>query len=391
MSDRAPTSRPPDAAIPAPPHSGAVRRILHCDMDCFYAAVHMRDDPSLVGKPVIIGGSPRGRGVVAAANYEVRRFGVRSAMPAAQAVRRCPHAVFIKPDFPRYKAESEKIFGIFRDFTPLVQPASLDEAYLDVSEHLEPWGSATAVAREIRRRVRDERDLAVSVGVGPNRLIAKIASDFDKPDGLTVVKPHQVERFLDPLPVRRLHGVGPATEKSLHALGATTIAELRALDLELLERRFGRHGRGLWEFARGIDQRPVRVDRVRKSLGQERTYAADLQLLEQMDRELEELAERVAHGLRKREIAARTITVKARYPDFTTKTRARTLLQPTTAPGRIAAIARELLRQTEAARRGVRLLGVTASGLVEEGEPMQLELFAEDLGRLSAARSPSDS
>jgi len=172
-----------------------VRRILHCDMDCFYAAVHMRDDPSLRGKPVIIGGSPQGRGVVAAANYEVRRYGVHSAMPAAQAVKRCPHAIFLEPDFPRYRQESDAIFAIFREYTPVVQPASLDEAYLDVSEHLGTLGSATAVARDIRRRVRDERGLTVSVGVGPNRLIAKIASDFDKPDGLTVIAPERVERF----------------------------------------------------------------------------------------------------------------------------------------------------------------------------------------------------
>ena len=173
-------------------------------MDCFYAQVHMRDDPSLRGKPVVIGGSPTGRGVVAAASYEARVYGIRSAMPAAQAVKRCAHAIFLKPEFPRYREESAKIFEIFREFTPIVQPASLDEAYLDVSEHLGELPSATAVAQEIRRRVKDERDLTVSVGVGPNRLIAKIASDYHKPDGLTVVRPKQVQRFLDPLPVRYL-------------------------------------------------------------------------------------------------------------------------------------------------------------------------------------------
>ena len=180
------------------------RRILHCDMDCFYAAVHMRDDPSLRGRPVVIGGSPEGRGVVAAASYEARAYGIRSATPAARAVRLCPQAVFIKPEFPRYRSESRLVFAIFREFTELVQPVSIDEAYLDVSDHLDRWGSATEVAKEIRRRVREERGLTVSIGVASNRLVAKIASDRDKPDGLTVVPPSRVQEFLDPLPVRSL-------------------------------------------------------------------------------------------------------------------------------------------------------------------------------------------
>ena len=354
-----------------------VRRILHCDMDCFYAAVHMRDDPSLRGKPVVIGGSPDGRGVVAAANYEVRRYGVRSAMPAAQALRRCPHAIFIRPEFPRYREESQAIFDIFREFTPIVQPASLDEAYLDVTDHLEPWGSATAVAREIRRRVQEERRLTVSVGVGPNRLIAKIASDFDKPDGLTVVKPARVLAFLAPLPVRRLHGVGPATEKALQELGVSTIADLRGLELEALRQRFGRHGQGLYNYSRGIDKRPVHTHRERKSLGHERTYATDIATLEEMDSQLEDLSRRVAAGLEKREIFARTITVKVRYPDFTTLTRARSLTRPTASADQIARIARELLRLTDAESRSVRLLGVTGSSLSTDQDqgPRQLGLF----------------
>lgn len=343
-------------------------------MDCFYAAVHVRDDPSLAGQPVVIGGSPQGRGVVAAANYEARHYGVHSAMPAAQAVRLCPQAVFLKPEFPRYRAESAEIFAIFRDFTPIVQPASLDEAYLDVSEQLEPWGSATAIAQEIRRRVRAERRLAVSVGVGPNRLIAKIASDYYKPDGLTVVKPHRVREFLDPLSVRRLHGVGPATEKSLRKLGVETIADLRSLDLAVLERRFGRHGLGLYHYARGIDERPVRTHHQRKSLGHERTYAQDIRDIAEMDAQIEWLAEKVAEGLVKREIGARTLTVKVRYPDFTTLTRSRTLDRPTASAPEITDIAHQLLRQTEAAERSVRLLGVTGSGLTY-GEPEQLWLF----------------
>lgn len=345
-------------------------------MDCFYAAVHMRDDPRLAGKPVVIGGRPQSRGVVAAASYEARVFGIRSAMPAAEAGRRCPHAVFLKPDFPRYREESRKIFEIFRQFSPVVQPASLDEAYLDVSEHLQPFGSATAIAQEIRRRVRQTRRLAVSVGVGPNRLIAKIASDYHKPDGLTVVKPERIQEFLDPLPVRRLHGVGPATEKALKRLGVTTIAELRRVELDVLSRRFGRHGMGLYRYSRGIDERPVRTDRQRKSLGHERTYGQDLQHLPEMDHQLEELATQVAEGLNQRELMARTLTVKVRYSDFTTLTRSRTLDHPTDDGPEIMTVAKHLLRQTDAGERAVRLLGVTGSGF-DLGGPQQLWLFDE--------------
>lgn len=352
------------------------RRILHCDMDCFYAAVHMRDDPALAGLPVVIGGRAQSRGVVAAASYEARQFGVRSAMPSAEAARRCPQAVFIKPDFARYRDESEKIFEIFRRFTSVMQPASLDEAYLDVSDRLEPFGSATAIAQEIRRRVREERQLAVSVGVGPNRLIAKIASDYHKPDGLTVVKPDRILEFLDALPVRRLHGVGPATEQALKRLGVATIADLRGIELDVLSRRFGRHGLGLYRYSRGIDERPVRTDRQRKSLGHERTYGSDLQHLAEMDRQIEDLSLKVAKGLGQREIAAKTLTVKVRYGDFTTLTRSRTLERPTADAPTITRVAKELLRQTEAGRRAVRLLGVTGSGF-DQGGPQQLWLFDE--------------
>ncbi len=352
-----------------------VRRILHCDMDCFYAAVHMRDDPTLRGRPVVIGGDPAGRGVVAAASYEVRRFGVRSAMPAAEALRRCPQAVFLRPDFPRYRRESQALFALFRELTPLVQAVSIDEAYLDVTDHLGRFASATAVARAIRRRVREERGLTVSVGVGPNRLVAKIASDHGKPDGLTVVPPGAVERFLAPLPVRRLHGVGPATERSLGELGVATVADLRRLPAERLTARFGRHGTLLWEFARGIDERPVETHQERKSLGTETTYATDLVAVAAMEVEIERLAAEVAAGLERRELAGRTVTLKVRYADFTTVTRSRTLAAPVAGAATLARHARELLQRTEAARRPVRLLGVTASNLV--GGVWQLPLFGE--------------
>lgn len=351
-----------------------VRRILHCDMDCFYAAVHARDDPSLRGVPLIIGGRPEGRGVVAAASYEVRRFGVHSAMPSSRAARLCPQAVFLPPDFPRYRRESEEIFRIYREITPLVQAVSIDEAYLDVTDTLAPWGTATRVAREIRRRVREERGLTVSIGVAPNRLVAKIASDFQKPDGLTVVPPDAVEGFLAPLPVRRLHGVGPATERALEALGVRTVADLRAQPLPLLAERFGRHGQLLWEFARGIDEREVTTHRERKSLGKETTFGRDLAELAEMERVLERLSESVAEGLERRGISGSTVTVKVRYGDFTTVTRAATLALPTASASQIAAVARDLLGRTEAAERPVRLLGVTVSKLAGE-DAAQMALF----------------
>jgi len=355
----------------------AVRRILHCDMDCFYAAVHMRDDPSLRGRPVVVGGDPHRRGVVAAASYEARGFGIHSAMPAAQALRRCPHVVFLTPDFRRYRAESERIFGIYRELTPVVQTLSLDEAYLDVTDHLGDLGSATEIAKTVRRRVRDEIGLTVSVGVGPNKLVAKIASDFHKPDGLTVVKPRQVEAFLAPLPVRRLHGVGPASEASLHAMGIRTVGQLREVSLDRLLSRFGHWGRTLYRYARGDDDRPVRPWEQRKSLGTESTFATDLRSLSEMDGVLDDMAREVAAGLVRRDLAACTLTVKVRYADFTTVTRAQTLDVPVVSDRVIAECAHGLLRRTEAGRRPVRLLGVTASSLVP-GSLEQLALFAAD-------------
>jgi DNA polymerase-4 len=358
-------------------------------MDCFYAAVHMRDDQSLRGKPVVVGGTPQGRGVVAAASYEARRYGIHSAMAAAQAVKLCPHAVFLRPDFPRYVAESREVFAIYADFTPVVQPASLDEAYLDVTDHLGELGTATRVARRIRERVREERRLTVSVGVGPNRLVAKIASDFRKPDGLTVVPPERVQAFLDPLPVRTLHGVGPATERRLAQLGIRRVEELRAFGREALVEALGESfGEWLHEASHGIDERPVEVSSERKSLGQEQTYAQDLEELAAMDRELEELAEEVARGLGRRRLTARTVTVKVRYADFTTLTRSRTLGRPTASAETLAVLAQQLLRRTEAPARPVRLLGVTASGLGPP--PEQLGLFEAPAASVAEGDGPTE-
>ena len=353
-----------------------IRRILHCDMDAFYASVHIRDDPTLDGKPVVVGGEPSSRGVVAAASYEARKYGIHSAMPSAQARRLCPETIFLRPDFSRYRDESEQIFDIYRDYTPTIQPLSLDEAFLDVSEHLGRFESATALAEDIRRRVREERRLTVSVGVAANKLVAKIASDFRKPDGLTVVRPHQVQAFLAPLPVRRLYGIGPSAERSLHEMGITTIGELRELSIDRLMARFGKWGRVLYDRVRGIDDRPVHIDRGRKSLSTERTFAENVKDPAEIDRILGKMAAEVAAGLEKRRLAASTITVKVRYPDFTTPTRSHTLPVPSSDAGTIAVAARELVRRTDAVKRSVRLLGVGASNLVP-GELGQMALFEE--------------
>jgi DNA polymerase-4 len=334
-------------------------------MDCFYAAIHQRDDPSLRGRPVVVGGDPDSRGVVAAASYEARRYGIRSAMPSAQARRLCAETVFLRPEFARYREESRGVFEIFRSFTPLVQPVSIDEAYLDVSDAWRPFGSATAVARAIRERVRAERRLTVSVGVGPNRLVAKIASDCNKPDGLTVVPPQRVRGFLAPLPVRKLQGVGPATERILaEELGARTVEELRAVPLERLVARLGRYGETLHRFALGHDDRPVETESERKSYSSERTYDHDLRDLGAVEQEVGRQAREVAAGLARHRLLGATVTVKVRYPDFTTVTRSHSLPYPTADGAELEAVAVRLLRRTDAGRRPVRLLGVGVSRLL---------------------------
>ncbi|MFP4615981.1 MAG: DNA polymerase IV [Thiohalorhabdus sp.] len=352
------------------------RRILHCDMDSFFAAVHMRDEPHLREVPLVIGGDPDGRGVVSTANYAAREYGIHSAQPAATAKRLCPHAVFLRPELERYRRESRRIMAIFREFTEIVEPASLDEAYLEVTDRLAPYGSATAVAEAIRSRVREETGLTVSIGVSSSRLVAKIASDWDKPDGLTVVRPERVPDFLAPLPVRKLHGVGPATEEVLAGIGIATVAELRDRSREQLAEALGQFGLTLHDFARGIDPRPVGVPRERKSLGVEDTFQRDIEELEEMDRRLTTMAGHVAEQLAARGLRGRTVTAKVRFPDFRTLTRSQTLEGATADPGEIGAWARRLLRRTEAGQRPVRLLGVTVSNLEDaEGTAEQFSLF----------------
>ncbi len=339
-----------------------LRRILHIDMDAFYASVEQRDDPALKGRPVAVGGQPDSRGVVAAASYEARTFGVRSAMSMARAVRLCPDLVIVRPDFARYKAASSAVFSIFREVTPLVEPLSLDEAYLDVTENA--WGETLArdVARRLKKRILEETRLTASAGVAPNKFLAKIASGWKKPDGLTVISPDRVESFLQQLPVDALWGVGPVTAKRLRARGIARLVDVRSVDPAQLHAAVGSLAGWLQQLAHGIDERPVVPNRASKSCGSERTYAEDLADIARIESEIARLAAQCVEWLERRELYARTVTVKVRYADFTTITRSHSDA-PTRDAQPIVERALQLLRRTEAGRRPVRLLGVSVHNL----------------------------
>jgi DNA polymerase-4 len=357
-----------------------LRRILHVDMDAFYASVEQRDEPSLRGRPVAVGGDPKGRGVVCAASYEARTFGVRSALPMARAVALCPQLVIVRPDFAKYGAVSRQVFGIFREVTPLVEPLSLDEAYLDVTEN--SWGMALGmeVARRIKERIREETRLTASAGVAPNKFLAKIASGWRKPDGLTVIAPERIERFLQKLPVDALWGVGPKTAARLRAAGIELLVDVRTADAGILAQAVGSYAETLRRMSFGEDDRAVEPDRERKSVGCEETFVTDLTDLDEIRRQVEALARNVAGYLVRKEILARTVTLKLRYSNFQTVTRSGTKDPPTASADEIAARATALLEKTEAGSRPVRLLGVSLHGLSEEaGEPPQAVRPSEEL------------
>ncbi len=339
------------------------RRIIHIDMDAFYASVEQRDRPELRGKPVAVGGSPASRGVVAAASYEARRFGVRSAMPMARALRLCPQLEIVRPDFAKYKAASERVMEILHSATPLVEPLSLDEAYLDVTENLWREPLAMDVARRIKSEIRGSLDLTASAGVAPNKFLAKIASAWEKPDGLTVIAPERVESFLRQLPVEALWGVGPVTATKLRAIGVTQVVEVRSADFQLLQSTVGSLAGWLVQLAHGIDERPVEPTRERKSISSETTFSRDLTDPAEIQRELDALAAEVAQSLERKGLVARTVTIKVRYADFITVTRSHTAQGATRSAKSLSVRARALLERTEAARRPVRLLGVGAHGL----------------------------
>ncbi len=347
------------------------RRILHIDMDAFYASVEQRDRPELRGRPVAVGGSPEQRGVVAAASYEARAFGVHSAMAMARAVRLCPDLVIVPPDFSRYRDVSRRVFALFRAVTSLVEPLSLDEAYLDVTENAwhEPLG--VTVARRLKQQIHDATGLTASAGVAPNKFLAKIASGWKKPDGLTVVAPDRMEAFLQRLPVDALWGVGPVTARKLRARGIDKLVDVRTVALEALREVVGGQADWLRRLAEGVDDRPVVPDRESKSASTENTFATDLSDITEIGAEVADMARGLASWLERKGLFARTVTVKVRYADFTTITRRRTLLTATRAPEALVAVAVELLGRTDAGRRPVRLLGVGVNGFCgsqEDGE-----------------------
>jgi len=343
--------------------TAGVRRIIHVDMDAFYASVEQRDEPSLRGKPVAVGGRPESRGVVAAASYEARAFGVRSAMPMARALRLCPELAIVRPDFPRYRAASQRILEIFRSCTPLVEPLSLDEAYLDVTDNF--WGEplATPVAKRLKQRIREDTRLTASAGVASNKFLAKIASGWQKPDGLTVISPGRVEAFLQQLPVDALWGVGPVTAGKLRKIGIERLVEVRAADPALLQRAVGSLAEVLRRLALGDDPRQVVPDRPYKSSSSENTYNEDLLELGAIRTEIERMARQSAEWLARKELLARTVNIKVRYADFTTVTRSHTAAAPTRDAGELVARALTLLERTEAGRRPIRLLGAGVHGL----------------------------
>ena len=339
-----------------------MRRILHIDMDAFYASVEQRDDPALRGKPVAVGGQPDRRGVVAAASYEARAYGVRSAISMAKAVRLCPSLVIVPPDFSRYKAASSAIFAIYREVTPLVEPLSLDEAYLDVTENAWHEPLATMVARRLKERIRGDVGLTASAGVAPNKFLAKIASGWKKPDGLTVISPDRVEPFLQRLPVDALWGVGPVTGRKLRARGIERLVDVRAIDDHVLRETVGSMADWLRQLAHGIDDRPVVPHRDVKSSGSETTYPEDLVDAETIRREIEEMTRHAVAWLERKDLTARTVTIKVRYTDFTTITRSHTG-DASRDGSELAARAVRLLDKTDAGKRAVRLLGVSVHNL----------------------------
>jgi DNA polymerase-4 len=344
-----------------------IRRILHLDMDAFYASVEQRDNQALRGRPVAVGGSPERRGVVAAASYEARAFGVRSAMSMARAIRLCPALVIVPPDFARYKAASNVVFSIFREVTPLVEPLSLDEAYLDVTENAWHEPLATPVARRLKERIHSETGLTASAGVAPNKFLAKIASGWKKPDGLTVISPDRVEPFLQRLPVDALWGVGPVTARKLRARGIERLVDVRTVDSQELQDTVGSLAEWLRQLAHGIDERPVVPNRETKSSGSESTYAKDLTDPDEMRDEIREMALQAAAWLARKSLLARTVTLKVRYSDFTTVTRSHSAAATRDTSG-IVQRAVELLDRTEAPRRAVRLLGVSVHNLCADGD-----------------------
>jgi len=356
------------------------RKIIHIDMDAFYAAVEQRDFPEYKGKPLVVGGSPDGRGVVATASYEARVFGIHSAMSARRAIQLCPHALFVRPRFDAYKSVSVHIREIFSRYTDLIEPLSLDEAYLDVTEDKLNIGSALEIAKQIKDAIKKELDLTASAGVSSNKFVAKIASDMNKPDGLTFIGPSKIAAFMEKLPVEKFHGVGKVTADKMKKMGLHNGADLKKLSEQELIRKFGKTGKFYFNIVRGIDYRAVQPHRLTKSLGAEDTFSQDLESTEEMFTELELLAEKVAGRLQKNSLKGRTLTLKIKFSDFKQITRNQSLPQPISDYHAIINAAKSLLLKEELVDVGVRLLGISLSNFgnalfSRHADPDQLELF----------------
>lgn len=354
---------------------GHGRRILHIDMDAFYASVEQQDNPALKGRPVIVGGSPEARGVVSAASYEARVFGIHSAQPAARARKLCPQGVFLPVRMERYREVSRHIFEIFREYTPRIEPLSLDESFLDVTGCETLFGPARQIAAELKKKIRNRTGLTASAGIAPNKFLAKIASDWEKPDGLVEIKPEEVGAFLENLPVAKLWGVGKATEEILMEMGIARAGQLARHPPETLVKKLGKFGLELLALARGEDDRPVAAGEEAKSVSQEKTFTPDLADRRQMFRIILEQAEEVGWELRRQRVKGQTVQLKVRYPDFTLITRSQTLPIPTDAGMEIYRTALGLLEKTEAFARKVRLLGVGVSNLRPRDDPSPRGLF----------------
>jgi len=351
------------------------RKIIHLDMDAFYASVEQRDDPSLMGKPVVVGGSPNSRGVVSTASYEARKYGIRSAMPIAEAARRCPSAIFLPVNARKYREVSRQINSIFLTYTPMVEPLSLDEAFLDVTGSTSLFGPAQDIALTIKQRIQQELNLTASAGLACNKFLAKLASDLKKPDGFVVVQPNRIQELLDPLPVERIWGVGTKTAEKLHSHKVKTVRDLRKLELKFLTTLFGSLGSQLYQLARGIDDRPVESDRVVKSIGRETTFETDILDHDLLETTLLKLAVDVGRSTRKESLKGKTVTLKVRYSDFRTLTRSRTLSRATDLDDVIYREACSMLGELSH-KQPLRLIGVTLSNLTDQVQN-QLSLFEE--------------
>jgi DNA polymerase IV len=363
-----------DTAAPSAPASSA-RKIIHIDMDAFYASVEQRDHPELRGKPVAVG-SAAARGVVAAASYEARRFGVHSAMPSLTARRKCPELIFVSPRFDVYKVISLQIRRIFAEYTPIIEPLSLDEAYLDVTENLKGIASANRIAEEIRARIRGETELTASAGVSYNKFLAKLASDERKPDGLFVITPEMGPSFVEALPVRKFHGIGPATARKMASLGIANGDDLKRQSLEVLQHHFGKAGAYFYWASRGIDERPVRADRVRKSIGAENTFPADLLTYQAAREAMRQIAAKVWQHCERSGSHGRCLTIKVKFSNFQQVTRSSTSQMPIATRDDLERLGSALLEPLFPVRRGIRLLGISLSSLLpmEPGRERQTDL-----------------